>query len=340
MPIDATGLIRAHLCKACSSRQLATIAVALLAVLGQAPAHAQAWPTRQVRVVLPFAAGGSTDVIARTLGQKLSDSLGQSVVIDNRPGAAGAIATDHVAKSPADGYTLLMATTSTHSVLPVLNPKLSFDANRDFALVGLVARAPNVLIAGPLLPAANVRELIALAKAKPGALTFASSGTGTITHLIGELFNASAGIKVVHAPYKTGVQAVPDVIAGQVAWLFDSIVWSLPQIRAGKLKGLAITSRERSPLAPELPTVAESGLPGFEGITWFGLVAPAAVPKDVVVRLNSEVNRLLQTYDMRDKLAAQGAEAAGGTPDEFARLVQNDAAKWGKVIREAGVRVE
>jgi tripartite-type tricarboxylate transporter receptor subunit TctC len=304
------------------------------------PALAQTWPARQVRIVLPFGAGGSTDAIARTLGQKFSEAFGQPVVIDNRPGAAGAIATDHVAKSAPDGYTLLMATTSTHSVLPVLKPQLPYDPARDFALIGMVARAPNVLIVSPTVPAANVRELIALAKAKPGSHTFASSGTGTITHLIGELFNASAGIKAVHAPYKTGVQAVPDVVSGQVAWLFDSIVWSLPQIRAGKLKGLAVTSRERSPLAPDLPTVAEAGLPGFEGVTWFGLVAPAAVPKEVAGKLNAELNRLLQTPDMRDKLAAQGAEAAPGSPEDFARVVREDAARWGKVIRDAGVKVE
>ena len=304
------------------------------------PANAQTWPTRQIRIVLPFAAGGSTDVIARTVGQRLSETLGQPVVIDNRPGAAGAIATDHVAKAAPDGYTVLMATTSTHSILPVLNPKLPYEPNQDFALVSLVARAPNILIASPTLPAANVAELIALAKSKPGAFTFASSGTGTITHLIGELFKSSSGIQAAHAPYKTGVQAVPDVVSGQIAWLFDSIVWSLPQIRAGKLKGLAITSRARSPLAPDLPTVAEYGLPGFEGVTWFCLVAPAATPQNVVARLNGELNRILTATEMKDKLAAQGAEAAAGTPEEFARLVRDDAAKWGRVIRETGVKIE
>lgn len=313
-----------------------------LAWLGAAalPANAQTWPTRQIRIVLPFAAGGSTDVIARTVGQRLSETLGQPVLIDNRPGAAGAIATDHVAKAAPDGYTWLMATTSTHSILPVLNPKLPYDPKQDFALVSLVARAPNILIASPTLPVSNVAELIALARAKPGALTFASSGTGTITHLIGELFQSSGAIQAAHAPHKTGVQAVPDVVSGQIAFLFDSIVWSLPQIRAGKLKGLAITSRTRSPLAPDLPTVAESGLPGFEGVTWFGLVAPAATPQNVVTRLNGELNRILQATEMKEKLAAQGAEAAAGTPEEFARLVRDDAAKWGRVIREAGVKVE
>jgi tripartite-type tricarboxylate transporter receptor subunit TctC len=321
-------------------RHLTACAGLIAALAAAADAAAQSWPARQVRIVLPFGAGGSTDAIARTLGQKLSESFAQPVVIDNRPGAAGAIATDHVAKAAPDGYTLLMATTSTHSVLPMLGARLPYDPQKDFAPVALVARAPNVLIASPTLPAASVRELVALARARPGGYTFASSGTGTITHLIGEAFNAAAGIKAVHAPYKTGVQAVPDVVSGQVAWLFDSIVWSLPQIRAGKLKGLAITSRERSPLAPDMPTVAEAGLPGFEGVTWFGLVAPAAVPREVLARLNAEVNRLLQTQDMRDKLAAQGAEAAGGSAEEFGKLVREDAARWGRVIRDAGVKLE
>ena len=323
-------------------RATATTALAIAAcnALAQGGGGASSFPARQIRIVLPFAAGGSTDVIARTVGQKLAENTGQSVVIDNRPGAAGAIATEHVAKAASDGYTILMATTSTHAVLPVLNPKLPYDSIRDFTPVGLVARAPNILIASPKLAANNVRELIAQAKAAPGQLVFASSGTGTITHLIGEAFKSAAGVQAIHAPYKTGVQAVPDIVSGQVSYLFDSIVWSLPQIRAGKLKGLAITSAKRSPLAPELPTVAESGLPGFEGVTWFGLVVPAATPKDIVARLSSELNKVLRSPDMQDKLSAQGAEAAPGTPEEFAQLIRDDTARWGRVIRDAGVKLE
>jgi len=313
---------------------------ALLPALLPLASTAQNWPARPVRIVLPFAAGGSTDAVARAVGQKLSEALGQPVAIDNRPGATGAIASEHVARSTADGYTFLMATISTHVILPILNNKLAYDPGKDFALVSLVARAPNILVASPAIPANNMRELIALAKEKPGALTYASSGTGGITHLIGELFKTSAGIQAPHAPYKTGVQAVPDLVSGRIAWIFDSIVWSLPQIRAGKLKGLAITSKERSPLAPDLPTVAESGLPEFEGVTWFGLVAPAATSKEIVGRMNSEVDKILRSTEMKDKLAAQGAEAAGGTPEEFARVVREDAAKWGKVIRDAGVKIE
>lgn len=319
---------------------LRTILVALVGIALAPAALAQTWPARSLRIVVPFAAGGATDAVARTLGQALGETLGQTVVIDNRAGAAGALGADLVAKAPPDGYTLLMATTSTHAVLPVLQPKLAYDPMRDFALVSLVARAPNVLIAGPGLAANNVAELIALARAKPDTLNFASSGTGTITHLIGELFKSQAGIRVTHVPYKSGVQSVPDVMSGQVAYLFDSIVWSLPQIKAGKLKGLAITSSKRSALAPDLPTVAEQGLPGFEGTTWLAIAAPAGTPTEVVNRLQSEIARHLASPDVRQKLAAQGAEAESSTPAELAALIRGDMARWGKVIRDAGVKAE
>ncbi|MBL8380325.1 MAG: tripartite tricarboxylate transporter substrate binding protein [Burkholderiales bacterium] len=303
--------------------------------------HAQApWPTRAVRIVLPFAAGGSTDAIARALGAKLSEAWGQPVVIDNRPGAGGAIAAEHVAQGSMDGYTLLMSTTSTQVILPIVNRKLGYDAQRDFAPIVMVAQAPNLLVASPTLPVTKLADLISLARAKPGAFTFASSGTGTITHLIGEAFAAGAGIKAAHAPYKTGVQAIPDLVSGQIAWQFDSIVWTLPQVRAGKLKGLAITSRERSPLAPELPTVAESGLSGFEGITWFALVIHSAVSRDLVGRINADVNRALRSPDLKDRLAAQGAEASGGSPSDVWRAVRDDTTRWERVIREAGIRIE
>lgn len=312
----------------------------LAVVLAAAPAWAQTFPSRPLRLVVPFAAGGSTDVIARLVGQKMAEAMGQSVLVENRPGAAGAIATDQVAKAPADGYTLLMATTSTHSILPVANPKLPYDPVRDFASIGLVARAPNVLVVSPALQVNTVKELIALAKSKPAQLSFASSGNGTITHLVAELFNSSTGVQAMHVPYKTGVQALTDVVSGQVAFQFDSIVWTLPQVRAGKLKGIAVTGRTRSPLAPDLPTMAESGLPDFEGVTWFGFAVPAATPKDVVAKLNTELNRALQSRDVQDRMAAQGAEAAPGRPEDMTNLAREDTAKWGKVIRNAGVKFE
>jgi tripartite-type tricarboxylate transporter receptor subunit TctC len=303
-------------------------------------ATAQDFPNRPVKLVLPFATGGSTDAIARTVGQKMSESLGQAVVVENRPGAAGAIASQLVAGAAGDGYTILMATTSTHAILPVVNSKLAYDAVKDFAPIGVVARAPNLLIASPAAGVDRVADLVAKARANPGALSFASSGSGTITHLVGELFKSSAGIDAVHVPYKTGVQALPDVIAGQIAFQFDSIVWTLPQVRSGKIKGLAVTGSERSALAPELPTVAESGLPGFEGVTWFAFVAPAATSPAIVARLNRELNKALESADIREKLAAQGAEPAPGTPEDLTRLMREDTLKWGKVIKDAGVKVE
>jgi tripartite-type tricarboxylate transporter receptor subunit TctC len=318
-------------------RHLLVIALAFALVPA---AHAQDFPFKPVRLVVPFAAGGSTDAIARLVGQKMAESLGQPVVVENRPGAAGAIASGQVAKAPGDGYTMLMATTSTHAILPVANPKLPYDAIKDFAPVGLVARAPNLLVASPTLKAESVKDLIALAKSNPDKLTFASSGSGTITHLVGELFKSSAGIQAVHVPYKTGVQALADVVSGQVAFQFDSIVWTLPQVRAGKLKGLAVTGLSRSPLAPELPTVAEAGLPGFEGVTWFAFVVPAGTPEDVVSRLSKELNQALKAPEIQEKLAAQGAEAAPGRPEDLTRLMREDAVKWGKVISDAGVKFE
>lgn len=324
------------------TRAFVQAALAAAVALATVPASvlAQSYPNRPIRIVVPFAAGGSTDAMARIVGQKMSEGLGQPVVIENRPGAAGGLGSEQVAKAPADGYTLLMATTSTHAILPVANPKLGYDAVKDFAPVGLVARAPNVLVVGPSLGVNSVDELLKLARSKPGQLTFASSGTGSITHLVGELFAASGGIKAMHVPYKTGVQALPDVASGQVAFQFDSITWTVPQARAGKLRALAVTGPVRSPLAPELPTVAESGLPGFEGITWFGFVAPAATPSEALARLGTELARALAHPDVREKLAAQGAEAASGQPQELSRLMREDGAKWSKVIRDAGVKFE
>jgi len=315
----------------------ALAAAAALAVTG---ALAQGYPVRPIKLVVPFGAGGSTDAMARLVGQKMGEALGQSVVIENRPGAGGAIASDLVAKAPADGYTLLMATTSTHAILPVASPRLPYDAARDFVPVGLVARAPNVLVVSNTLGVNDLKGLLQLAKDRPGQLSFASSGNGTITHLVGELFNASGGIKAVHVPYKTGVQALGDVVSGQISYQFDSITWTLPQARAGKIKALAVTGLTRSPLAPELPTVAESGLPGFEGITWFGFVAPAATPPAALARLSAELSRALASADVREKIAAQGAEVGSGKPEDLARLMREDAVKWGQVIRDAGVKFE
>lgn len=302
--------------------------------------QAQTYPSRALRLVVPFAAGGSTDAIARLLAEKMTAGLGQPIVVENRPGAAGAIATEQVVKSAPDGYTILLATTSTHALLPLANPRVTFDPATSLASIGMVARAPNVLVVSPNLPVRTVQDLIALGRNQPKSLSFASSGNGAITHLVAESFNATAGIQAVHVPYKTGVQALTDIASGQVQFQFDSIVWTLPQARAGKVRALAVTGSRRSALAPELPTVAEAGLPGFEGVTWFGLVAPAATPHDILARLHSELQRALQGRDIQEKFAAQGAEPAPGTPEEMSRQMREDREKWAKVIQQAGVKFE
>ena len=302
--------------------------------------QAQTYPSRALRLVVPFAAGGSTDAIARLLAEKMTAGLGQPIVVENRPGAAGAIATEQVVKSAPDGYTILLATTSTHALLPLANPRVTFDPATSLASIGMVARAPNVLVVSPNLPVRTVQDLIALGRNQPKSLSFASSGNGAITHLVAESFNATAGIQAVHVPYKTGVQALADIASGQVQFQFDSIVWTLPQARAGKVRALAVTGSRRSALAPELPTVAEAGLPGFEGVTWFGLVAPAATPHDILARLHSELQRALQGRDIQEKFAAQGAEPAPGTPEEMSRQMREDREKWAKVIQQAGVKFE
>ncbi|MBW8903264.1 MAG: tripartite tricarboxylate transporter substrate binding protein, partial [Bradyrhizobium sp.] len=256
-----------------------------LGALAASPATAQTWPNRTITLVVPFAAGGGTDAIGRVVAEKLAARLGQPVVVENKAGAASAIGTAYVAKAPADGYTLLMTTNSAMVILPLTQAAGSLNYDRtDFAMIGLTGILPNLLIVSPKLPVKTVSELVAYAKDRPGQLSFASSGNGTITHLIGELFKARTGIDVVHVPYRTGVQSAPDVMEGRVQYIFDNIIWSLPMIRAGQLKGLAITTSQRSTLAPDIPTVAESGVPGFEGITWLGLAAPAKTPEPVITR--------------------------------------------------------
>lgn len=320
-------------------RQLLAAAAGLLTTAAL-PALAQAFPTRPLKLVVPFAAGGSTDAIARLLAEKMAAGLGQPVVVENRPGAAGAIATEQITRAAPDGYTLLLSTTSTHALLPLTNTHLSFDPATALAPVGMVASAPNVLVTSPGLPVRTVQDLIALARGRAVGLSFASSGNGSITHLVGESFKSSAGIQAVHVPYKTGVHALTDLASGQVHFQFDSIVWTLPQARAGKVKALAVTSTRRSPLAPELPTVAEAGLPGFEGVTWFGLAVPAGTPRNVVARLHSELQRALLAADVQERLGAQGVEPAPGTPEEMARQMSEDRLKWAKVIQQAGVKFE
>src|SRR5262245_13697054 len=320
--------------------RLLAAAAALVAATGSA--SAQTWPSRPVTVVVPFVAGSGTDTITRIISEKLAARIGQPVVVENKAGAASAIGTTYVAKAQADGYTLLMTTSSAQVILPLIQPagSLTYES-ADFSPIGLTAVLPNLLIVSPKVPAQNAAEFIAYAKARPGELSFASSGTGAITHLIGELFNARAGVSALHVPYRTGVQAAPDVMEGRIQYQFDNIIWSLPMIRDGKLKGLAITTKQRSPLAPGIPTVAEQGLPGFEGITWLGLVAPAKTPEPVVARLNTELAAILAERDVIEKLAATGGEppTAKG-PDGYRALLAEDIARWKAIFAEGKIKLQ
>ncbi len=309
-------------------------------ILAAAGAAAQTYPTKPIRLVVPFPAGGTTDILAREVGQRLSASLGQPVVIDNRPGAAGNIGTELVAKSAPDGYTLLMCTVSTHAINPNLYAKLPYDHVADFAPVILVASVPNVLEVTPTLPVNSVADLIKLAKDKPGQINFASSGSGTSIHLSGELFKTMAGVDMTHVPYRGSAPALTDLIAGQVQVMFDNLPSSLPQIKAGKLRAIAVTSAQRAPALPNVPTIAESGLPGFEATSWFGVVAPAGTPPAIVARINADLNEWLQSPDAKEKLLAQGAAAGGGSPEQFAAFIQAETEKWAKVVKSSGAKVD
>jgi tripartite-type tricarboxylate transporter receptor subunit TctC len=315
----------------------ALFASALLLAAG--PAGAQAYPSKPIRWVVPFPASGATDILTRTIAQKLSEALGKPVIVDNKPGAGGALGSDIVAKAAPDGYTLLMATTSTHSIGPALQ-KLPYDAQRDFAAISSVADATNVLIVSPQLGVNSVRELIALAKSKPGQLNYSSSGTGSIVHLSGERFKSMTGVEIQHIPYKGTALAIPDIINGQIAMMFDSIVSVMPHIRSGKVKALAISSQKRSVLLPELPTMIEAGVPGYVSDTYFGVFAPAGTPADIVARLNAELVKIVHDKETRERLLKLGAEPVGSTPQQLADLVKSENAKWAKVIKDAGIKVE
>lgn len=317
---------------------LLAVAAAMLALM-QLPAFAQSWPARTVKIVVPFPAGGPTDVLTRYLAEKLSTQLGQPVVVENKPGAGGSIGADLVSKSAPDGYTLVMATASTHSIGPYLG-KLPYDPVKDFTPVVWVGNATNVLVISNAVPAGSVKELIELARKDPGKLNYATSGIGTISHLTSELFASMAGVKLTHVPYKGTQQSIADIASGQVAMLFDNIMTAQPNIKAGRVKAIAISSSARSPLVPELPTIAESGLPGFQSVVWFGLLGPAGLPKPIVDRVNTEMNKTLALADVKARFAQMGFDQAGGTPAVFSQVMQRDAEKWSKVIRDAGVKPE
>ncbi|HSS71576.1 MAG TPA: tripartite tricarboxylate transporter substrate binding protein [Casimicrobiaceae bacterium] len=311
---------------------------ALVAI--SACASAQTYPSKPVRLVVPYPPGGTTDILARDVGQRLTEALGQPVVIDNRPGAAGNIGSEMVAKAAPDGYTLLMGTVNTHAINAGLYSKLPYDHIKDFAPVILVARVSNVLEVNPSLPVYSVADLIKLAKEKPGQLNFASSGSGTSIHMSGELFKTMAGVDMVHVPYKGSAPAVSDLVGGQVQLMFDNLPSSLAQIKAGKLRAIAVTSAQRAPALPDIPTIAESGLPGFEATSWFGVLAPAGTPPAVVSRLNAEIDKWVQSPGGKEMLLAQGAVPAGGTPEQFAAYIRAETDKWAKVVKASGAKVD
>jgi tripartite-type tricarboxylate transporter receptor subunit TctC len=301
--------------------------------------HAEDYPSRPVRVVVPFAPGGPNDLIVRLVAPKLTESLGQPFLVENRAGAGGNIGTDYVAKSAPDGYTLLSVGPGSLIINPLMG-KVPYDPSRDFAPVTLMARAPNALVANPSLPARSVKELIELARARPGAINYGSGGNGSTPHLSAALFAAMAGIELTHVPYKGTAPATADLIGGRVQIAFLGIPAVLPHARSGRLRVLAVTGSSRSPELPGVPTVDESGVRGYEVSPWYGLLAPAGTPRAIVTRLAAETTRIARTAEMRGKLAAQGAEAGGGTPDEYAAVIRADTATWARVIREAGIRGE
>ena len=309
-----------------------------LALLAALPAQAQ-YPAKPVRMVVPFPAGGPTDVLTRVLAQKLSERWRSPVVVDNKPGAGGAIGSEFVAQSAPDGYTLEMATSSTHSIGPALQ-KLPYDPLKDFTPITQTWSAPNVLLVSAKLGVHDVRRLIALAKSKPGQLNFASSGIGTIPHLSAELFQHLAGIQIVHVPYKGTGLAMADIANGQVAMIFDSIITAQQFARTGEVRMLAVSSAKRSPLLPEVPTMAEAGVPGYESTTWFGVLGPAGTPADVVAKVTRDIAAVLKTDDIRKRFAAAGAEPRSSSPQAFAALIRSEGEKWGRIIREAGIKVE
>lgn len=304
------------------------------------PAIAQAWPSKPIRVVVPFPPGGGTDIIAREVTQKVASSTGWTFVIENKPGAGGNLGVDSVAKSPADGYTLVLGQTSNLAINPSLYAKMPYDSQKDLAPVALVASAPLVLATSTKSAFKTLADAVNAAKAKPEQINFASPGNGTVAHLTSELFQKAAGIKTQHVPYKGAAQALTDVVSGNVDLYMSSVPTLLGQIKQGKLRALAVTSAKRVDDLPQVPTINESGYKGFDAVTWFGFLAPAGTPKDVLARLNSEFNKALQQADLRKKLGDEGADPTTGTPEQFAALIKDEAVRWGKVVKESGARVD
>jgi tripartite-type tricarboxylate transporter receptor subunit TctC len=315
---------------------LLALAAASFAIAGAA--MPQSYPSRPVRLIVPSTPGGSVDTLARSIGPRLSERWGQQVVVDNRAGAGGAIAGELTAKAPPDGYLLMIGTIAGLATNVSLQKKLPYDPLRDFAPVTLVATQNLMLLVHPSVPAKTVKELVRLARANPGKLTFASAGNGTGSHLSGELFKQLAGVDLLHIPYKGVAPALVDVVSGQVSMSFPSILTALHQVRAGRLRALAVTGATRSAAAPELPTLQEAGIAGYESATWYGIVAPAATPPEIIARLHSEIVAVLRTPELNDRLSREGADPVGNTPQEFGRFMHSEIEKWRKVIRAAGIQ--
>jgi tripartite-type tricarboxylate transporter receptor subunit TctC len=325
-----------------SSRRfaLATLATAAAAAMLPLSAAAQAYPSKPITIIVPFSAGGTTDILARIVGQALTAELGQSVVVDNRAGAGGNIGGQLAARAPADGYTLFMGTVGTHAINEALYKKMPFDPVKDFAPLTRVANVPNLLVAHPAQPFKTVKEMIAYAQANPGKLNFGSSGSGSSIHLSGELFKSMAKVDMVHIPYKGSAPAVNDLLGNQIAIMFDNMPSAIQHVRAGKLRAIAVTTAKRSPELPDVPTIAEAGVPGYEATSWFGMFAPAATPAPIVAQLNKALVKVLNQPDTKQKIAAQGGEVVAETPAQFAAFIQAETAKWGKVVKESGASVD
>jgi tripartite-type tricarboxylate transporter receptor subunit TctC len=310
--------------------------VSMLFIVSTA-ADAQIYPNRAVRLIVPFAAGGSTDIIGRTIAQKLNETWGQPVLVDNRPGGSTVIGTDVVAKAAPDGYTLLV-TPAPFTIVPSLTPKLPYDPAKDFEPITLINTTPLVVVVHPGVPAKSIKELIALAKAKPGSLNFGSSGSGGSNHLAGELFNAMAGVKMVHIPYKGNAPALADLVGGHVDAVFNGLTSAMPLIKSGRLRALAVTSLGRTAALPEMPTLDELGLKGFQAVAWNGLSAPARTPKDVIARINADVLKIVRSPELIERLKAEGSDPVGNSPAEYSAFLRDEITKWAKVIKLAGVK--
>lgn len=335
--------LRAHtaICPAVVSRCLSGVVRWMVAstLVASGLAQAQTWPSKPVRIVVPFAPGGTTDLLARVLGQALSQNLGQPFVVDSKPGASGSIGSVEVARAPGDGYTLLLTTSSTHAVAPAMSSNLRYKPIEDFTPIAHLADSQLVLLGSPTIDAKNAKDLIALARQKPGQLNYSSSGVGTIAHLTTEALKNQAGVFITHIPYKGSGQAIPDLMNGAVHITWDALASGLPHAKEGRVRALAVSGPQRSPLAPEIPTVAESGVPGFSVVTWFGLYAPRGVPPALAQRINEEVNKVLRSPEMAARYVTWGIEARIGSPADFAAMVTKDVARWSNMVKEAKLTV-